>query len=66
MDLLDNLFSYDSRVYRTLVPLMTKPGFVCREYLAGKRVRYLPPFRLYLFASIIFFLVVPFVNKVTF
>lgn len=65
MDLLDNLFSYDSRVYRTLVPLMLKPGFVCNEYLSGKRASYLPPFRLYLFASIIFFLLVPFVNDIS-
>ncbi len=56
MYLLDNLFSYDSRVYKTLIPLMPKPGFVCSEYLSGKRVSFLPPFRLYLFASIVYFL----------
>jgi Protein of unknown function (DUF3667) len=59
MDLLDNLISYDSRVYRTLIPLMTRPGFVCLDYLSGRRASYLPPFRLYLFASIIFFLLAP-------
>ncbi len=62
MDLLDNLFNYDSRVYKTFVPLMLKPGYVCSEYLSGKRARFLPPFRLYLFASVIFFLIVPLVN----
>ncbi len=65
MDLLDNLFSYDSRVYRTLVPLMLRPGYVCHEYLSGKRASYLPPFRLYLFASIVFFLLVPLVNNIS-
>lgn len=64
-ELLDNLFSYDSRVYRTLIPLMCKPGYVCSEYLAGKRASYLPPFRLYLFASVIFFLLLPFVNDMS-
>ncbi|MBT7950512.1 MAG: DUF3667 domain-containing protein [Gammaproteobacteria bacterium] len=59
MDLLDNLFSYDSRVYKTLVPLMLRPGYVCSEYLSGKRASFLPPFRLYLFASIVFFLLIP-------
>ncbi|NKB38758.1 MAG: DUF3667 domain-containing protein [Gammaproteobacteria bacterium] len=65
MELLDNLFSYDSRVYRTLIPLMFKPGYVCKEYLAGKRLSFLPPFRLYLFASVIFFLLAPFVFDIS-
>lgn len=65
MELLDNLFSYDSRVYRTLIPLMTRPGYVCNEYLAGRRASYLPPFRLYLFASIMFFLLAPMVTDVS-
>ncbi len=64
-ELLDSLFSYDSRVYRTLIPLMCKPGYVCSEYLAGKRASYLPPFRLYLFASVIFFLFLPLVNDMS-
>jgi hypothetical protein len=65
MELLDNLFSYDSRVYRTFIPLLLKPGFVCAEYLSGKRASYLPPFRLYLFASIVFFLLIPLVNDIS-
>lgn len=61
-DLLGGLFNYDSRVYRTLIPLLFRPGFVCREYLAGRRVRYLPPFRLYLFSSLLFFLIITVIN----
>ncbi len=56
LDLLDNLLSYDSRVNRTLVPLLIKPGYLSNEYIAGRRVRYINPFRLYLFASVIYFL----------
>ena len=48
----------DSRVWRTLLYLLTKPGFLTREFFAGRRVRYLPPFRLYLVISVLFFLVV--------
>jgi hypothetical protein len=47
----------DSSVWRTFVPLLTKPGFLTREFLAGRRARYLQPFRLYLIASVLFFLV---------
>jgi Protein of unknown function (DUF3667) len=47
----------DSRLWRTLAPLLFRPGFLTREFLRGRRARYLPPFRLYLVASVIFFLI---------
>ena len=56
LHLLDDIFSFDSRANRTLIPLLTKPGFLTEQYIAGKRVHYVPPLRLYLFISIIFFL----------
>ncbi|HEX9474726.1 MAG TPA: DUF3667 domain-containing protein [Steroidobacteraceae bacterium] len=46
----------DARVWRTLLPLLTRPGFLTREYFAGRRARYLQPFRLYVILSIVFFL----------
>ena len=46
----------DSRVWGTLVPLLRRPGFLTREYFAGHRARYLEPLRLYLFMSVLFFL----------
>ena len=46
----------DSRLWRTIVPLLTKPGLLTREYFAGRRARYLQPFRLYLILSVMFFL----------
>ncbi len=45
----------DSRVWRTLWPLLARPGFLTREYFAGRRARYLQPFRLYLIVSVLFF-----------
>jgi hypothetical protein len=36
--------------------LFTRPGFLTREYVQGRRVSYLPPVRLYLVASVLFFL----------
>ena len=47
----------DSRLWRTLWYLLARPGFLTREFFAGRRVRYLPPFRLYLVISVLFFLV---------
>ena len=46
----------DARVWATLWPLLMHPGFFTREYFAGRRARYLQPFRLYLILSVLFFL----------
>jgi Protein of unknown function (DUF3667) len=48
----------DSRLWRTLWYLLARPGFLTKEFFAGRRVRYLPPFRLYLVISLVFFLAV--------
>lgn len=55
-DSLESLFSFDSRFGRTLKILITKPGKITEEFLKGKRVRFIPPVKLYLFISVIFFL----------
>jgi hypothetical protein len=47
----------DSTLWRTLLPLMTRPGLLVREFIAGRRARTLQPFRLYLITSVAFFLV---------
>jgi hypothetical protein len=47
----------DSRLWRTLWYLVSRPGFLTQEFFAGRRVSFLPPFRLYLVVSVIFFLV---------
>lgn len=57
IDVLNAVFSFDGRLARTLPALMFRPGHVTRSYMDGKRVRYVPPFRLFLLASVLFFLV---------
>lgn len=52
-----DLLEMDSRLWRTLVPLLKKPGQLTIDYLQGRRARYMPPFRTYLVLSIIFFVV---------
>ncbi len=51
------MFSYDSRFQRTLRVLLFKPGKISKDYINGKRVSYANPFRFYLSASIVFFLI---------
>ena len=56
-DLLAEVVSWDSKLMRTLVPLVIRPGFLTSEYTAGRRVGYLSPPKLYLTVSVLFFLV---------
>lgn len=55
---LEDLTHADSRLWQTLLALLFRPGFLTREFLEGRRARYLPPVRLYLVLSVLFFLIV--------
>ena len=55
---LEDLTHADSRLWRTLSALLFRPGLLTREFLEGRRVRYLPPVRLYLVVSLVFFIIV--------
>ena len=54
-DVVGDLFSLDTRMLRTLRPLLFTPGAVTRAYLAGHRVAHVPPLRTYLIAALLFF-----------
>lgn len=60
-DGVEDHLSLDARLPRTLVSLLFRPGFLTAEYLAGRIVRYVSPLRLYLSASLLFFVLLPFV-----
>ncbi len=51
-----DLVHLDARFFRTLGALL-RPGLLTQEYLAGRRTRWFPPFRLYLLVSLLFFAV---------
>lgn len=55
-EVVETLTHVDSRLWITLRYLMSKPGVLTREYFAGRRNSYLPPIRLYLIISVVFFL----------
>jgi len=54
--------AWDGRTWRTLALLFFRPGFLTREYLAGRRRRYVRPGRLFLVLSLAFFAVVRFTS----
>ncbi len=59
-ELVSESLDLDSRLRLTLMPLFVRPGLVAKEYVAGHRARFVPPFRLYILASFAMFLVISF------
>jgi hypothetical protein len=57
-DFLGDFFAFDARLWRTLVPLFTRPGQLTADYVEGRRARYVPPLRLYVFAGFLYFTIV--------
>src|SRR2546425_8070925 len=58
VDVLDSFLNWDSKFFATIGLLIARPWGLTNEFLAGKRVRYVHPARLYLLASILFFFAV--------
>lgn len=56
-DAFGDLLEIDSRLWQTLIPLLIRPGRLTYDYLQGKRARFMPPFRMYLVLSLLFFVV---------
>lgn len=55
-EVFESFWHLDGRIFRTLRELLS-PGRVARNYLAGHRVRYIPPLRLFVVLSLITFFV---------
>ena len=58
VDLLNEFLNWDSKFFATIGLLLVRPWKLTNEFLAGHRVRYVHPLRLYLLASILFFFAV--------
>src|SRR5438067_2469152 len=55
VDVLNEFLNWDSKFFATIGLLLARPWKLTNEFLAGHRVRYVHPLRLYLLASILFF-----------
>lgn len=59
--LINHFFSdithFDSKFFSTVRYLVSKPGFLPKEYITGRRASYINPIRLYIFSSAIFFII---------
>lgn len=52
-----NFYAYDSRLRNTFLFLFSKPGFVAKQIVNGKRQSFANPFRLFLSITILFFII---------
>lgn len=55
-EVFDAVFEVDSRIWRTVRILLTRPGLLSRYYNGGRREEFVRPFRLYIAFSFLFFL----------
>ncbi len=62
-EVFNGFVSWDAKFWKTIVPLIIKPGKVSKDYVEGKRMRYSNPFRFYITVSIIFFILLGFFNN---
>src|SRR5882762_10431169 len=53
---ISDYFHFDHQFFHTLKPLLFNPGKLTIEYMAGHRVQYLHPVRMYIFISLVYFL----------
>lgn len=56
INFISSFWSYEGKFFLTTRYLITKPGFLAKEYNAGKRESYYHPARMYVFISFVFFL----------
>ncbi|WP_445382817.1 DUF3667 domain-containing protein [Robiginitalea sp. IMCC43444] len=62
-EFLSSLIDYDSRLWKSLVSLLTRPGRISLDYIAGKRVSYSNPFRFLLSLAFVYFLLLGFAGN---
>ncbi len=61
-DMINEAFDFDSKVFRTIIPLLLSPARLTMEYIAGRRARYVNPLRLYIITSVLFFITITFLG----
>ena len=59
-DVVADEMALNSALPRTVVGILFRPGYLTNEFLRGRVVRYIPPLRLYLLSSVLFFLTLSF------
>jgi hypothetical protein len=56
-EFVSDYFHVDGKFFSSLIPLLFRPGRMTIEYNEGRRTKFIHPFRLYIFISIVFFFI---------
>lgn len=56
LELVEGVLHFDAKFFQTARLLLFRPGALTAEYNAGRRTKFVPPVRMYIFISFIFFL----------
>jgi Protein of unknown function (DUF3667) len=54
-EFVESITHFDTKVFTTMKEMASKPGLIVKNYNNNKRARYVPPARIYIFMSFIFF-----------
>ncbi len=55
-DLTEDIISKDSKLFRSIGQIIFHPGSLTRDFMDGKRARFIPPVRFYLLCTLTFFI----------
>ncbi|GAB3172484.1 DUF3667 domain-containing protein [Telluribacter humicola] len=55
-EFVESITHFDTKLWETSKAIFTRPGKITKDFLDGKRARYVPPARMYVFVSFVFFL----------
>ncbi len=55
LEILESIFHFETSFWKTIKNLIIFPGKITKEFNEGKRASYMNPFRMYVFVSLIFF-----------
>lgn len=61
-EIIETTLHFDSKTIRTVKKLLLKPGFLSLEFNSGRRADYVPPIRLYVLISFVFFFLLSFLS----
>jgi hypothetical protein len=64
-ELTHELSHWDGKIPQTLKAMFFRPGLLTQDFLAGRRARWLPPLRLYLVITFVYFVSQPLVERIT-
>jgi hypothetical protein len=53
---LDTIFNFESKFWKSLLAVIVRPGFLTNEYISGRLVPYVMPFKLFIFVLFIILL----------